>query len=196
MTSLRERRKTETRQTVQRHALRLFEDRGYDETTVNDVAQAAGVSAMTVYRHFPTKEDLVLWDEYSSLTATVLAELPPEEHLARRIGHALIQTATTAIGASPSRRQLLLTQLRLMISVPALRARHLDNQYAAQDAIVRAVCGEEPDPDQEFHTRAISGACLGVTHIALVRWAKEDGKPDLAALLREALAATFPAEFS
>lgn len=40
--------------------MRLFTGRGYDAVTVADVAEAAGVSAMTVYRHFPTKEDLVL----------------------------------------------------------------------------------------------------------------------------------------
>jgi transcriptional regulator GlxA family with amidase domain len=58
--TLREQRRAETQRTIQAHAVRLFTEHGYDATTVTDVAEAAGVSPMTVYRHFPTKEDLVL----------------------------------------------------------------------------------------------------------------------------------------
>ncbi|GAB3809906.1 TetR/AcrR family transcriptional regulator [Kribbella italica] len=194
MSSLRERRKAETRQLLQRQAIRLFQRDGYDATTMNTVAEAAGVSAMTVYRHFPTKEDLVIWDEYTPVSLDVLVNSPTDDPLVRRIGHALIETATA--GTTPDHRDLLLARLQLMVDVPALRARHLDNQYATQNAIVTALCGDDPDPDQEFQTRAISGACLGATHIALVHWARTDGKQHLPTLIREALTATFPADFS
>lgn len=194
MSSLRERRKVETRQVLQRQAIRLFQRDGYDATTMNAVAEAAGVSAMTVYRHFPTKEDLVIWDEYTPVSLDALVNSPADDPLVRRIGHALIETATAA--GTADHRDLLLARLQLMVDVPALRARHLDNQYATQNAIVTAICGDDPDPDQEFQTRAISGACLGATHIALVHWARTDGKQHLPTLIREALAATFPADFT
>lgn len=194
MSSLRERRKVETRQLLQRQAIRLFQRDGYDATTMNAVAEAAGVSAMTVYRHFPTKEDLVIWDEYTPVSLDALANSPADDPLVRRIGHALIATATAA--ATSDHRELLLARLQLMVDVPALRARHLDNQYATQNAIVTALCGDDPDPDEEFQTRAISGACLGATHIALVHWARTDGKQHLPTLIHEALAATFPADFT
>jgi AcrR family transcriptional regulator len=193
MSGLRERRKIETRQLLQRQAIRLFQRDGYDATTMNAIAEAAGVSAMTVYRHFPTKEDLVIWDEYTSISIQALIDSPAHEPLARRIGQAVIETLTAA---TTDHRALLLARLQLMVDVPALRARHLDNQYATQDAIVSALWGDDPDPDQEFRTRAISGACLGATHIALVHWARSDGKQDLPTLIREALAATFPADFA
>ncbi|GAA1545893.1 TetR/AcrR family transcriptional regulator [Kribbella lupini] len=194
MSSLRERRKAETRQLLQRQALRLFQRDGYDQTTMNAIAEAAGVSAMTVYRHFPTKEDLVIWDEYTPVSIEALSHSPADDPLVRRIGHALIQTANAA--TTPDHRDLLLARLQLMVEVPALRARHLDNQYATQDAIVTALCGDDPDPDQEFQTRAISGACLGATHIALVHWARTDGKQHLPTLIHDALTATFPADFT
>ncbi len=60
---MRAQRRAETQRAIQAHAVRLLTERGYDATTVADVAEAAGVSPMTVYRHFPTKEDLVLVDE-------------------------------------------------------------------------------------------------------------------------------------
>ncbi|MFI7117803.1 TetR/AcrR family transcriptional regulator [Amycolatopsis sp. NPDC049868] len=185
--SLRDRQRAETRLLVQTHAIRLFTDVGYDATTVADVAAAAGVSAMTVYRHFPTKEDLVLYDEYDPVTASAVAAAPPGP-LPARIGHALSETA--AHGSS-SEKAFLLARLRLMISVPALRARHLDSQYATADAIVAAVCGPSPSPDEEFRVRATAMACLGAAHVALLRWAETDGEGDLAGLIRETLTSVF-----
>jgi hypothetical protein len=52
--TLRARRRAQTQQLIQGHAVRLFAERGYDATTVNDVAEAAGVSPMTVYRSSPS----------------------------------------------------------------------------------------------------------------------------------------------
>jgi len=185
--NLRDRQRAETRLQVQTHAIRLFTDVGYDATTVADVAAAAGVSAMTVYRHFPTKEDLVLYDEYDPVTASAVSAAPPGP-LPARIGHALETTA--ALGTS-GEKAFLLARLRLMISVPALRARHLDSQYATADAIVGALCGPSPSPEEEFPVRATAMACLGAAHVALIRWAKTDGEADLAGLIREALSSVF-----
>jgi AcrR family transcriptional regulator len=183
--SLRDRQRAETRLLVQTHAIRLFTDVGYDATTVNDVAAAAGVSAMTVYRHFPTKEDLVLYDEYDPVTASAVAAQPPGA-LSSRIGRALESTA--ALG-SAREKAFLLARLRLMISVPALRARHLDSQYGTADAIVAALgCSSA---EEEFRVRATAMACLGAAHVALVRWAETDGEAYLAGLIREALRTVF-----
>ena len=88
-------------------------------------------------------------------------------------------------------REFLLARLRLMISTPALRARHLDNQYALQQAIVDALGGEAADPDVAFDVAAAASACLAAMHIALVRWAEDDGRTSLAALITKALAAAF-----
>lgn len=183
--SLRDRQRAETRLLLQEHAIRLFTDVGYDSTTVADVAAAAGVSAMTVYRHFPTKEDLVLYDEYDPVTASAVLEQPPGP-LPLRIGRALESTA--ALGSSRE-KAFLLARLRLMISVPALRARHLDSQYATADAIVAAL--DCSSPDAEFRARATAMACLGAAHVALIRWAETDGEADLAGLIRETLTSVF-----
>ncbi|GAB3705753.1 TetR/AcrR family transcriptional regulator [Amycolatopsis oliviviridis] len=186
--SLRDRQRAETRLLVQTCAVRLFTDVGYDATTVADVAAAAGVSAMTVYRHFPTKEDLVLYDEYDPVTASAVLGQPASLPLAARIGRGLESTA--ALGTSEE-KAFLLARLRLMISVPALRARHLDSQYATADAIVAALCGSAPAPEEEFRVRATAMACLGAAHVALIRWAETDGESDLPALIRQTLTSVF-----
>ena len=186
--SLRQRQRAETRQRIQRQAIRLFAEQGYDATTVNEVAAAAGVAAMTVYRNFPTKEDLVLYDDFDQVAAATITELPATGSLADRIARTMLATFELAIAHD---RDFLLTRLRLMISTPALQARHLDSQYRLQEAFVTAIRAGSTDPSLEFQARAAASACLGVAQIALLRWASEDGETSLPDLFRDAFTATF-----
>jgi AcrR family transcriptional regulator len=64
LVGLRELKKARTREALLMHALRLFDHQGYDATTLDQVAAAAEVSPRTLYRYFPTKEDLVFADDY------------------------------------------------------------------------------------------------------------------------------------
>ncbi|MEU8372438.1 helix-turn-helix domain-containing protein [Micromonospora sp. NPDC048894] len=186
--TLRDQRRAETQRLIQAHAVRLFVRRGYDGTTVNDVAAAAGVSPMTVYRHFPTKEDLVLADQNGPLVAERVAATPAGQPLVRRIGTALVDAARMLTAGDD---RFLLARLRLMISTPALRARHLDNHHLLQQAIVAGLGDEADDPEAAFRASAAASACLAVMHTALVRWAQDDGRTDLADLIAAALAAAF-----
>jgi AcrR family transcriptional regulator len=62
---LRERKKIKLHRAIQTAALRLFETRGYEHTTVEQIAEAAETSTTTFYRYFPTKEDVVLDNDAS-----------------------------------------------------------------------------------------------------------------------------------
>ena len=76
---LRERKKLKLRRDVQAAALHLFEAQGYEQTTVEQIAAAADTSTTTFYRYFPTKEDVVLDDEYDSLMTSVAMSRPRDE---------------------------------------------------------------------------------------------------------------------
>ncbi|WP_405401150.1 TetR/AcrR family transcriptional regulator [Streptomyces sp. NBC_01104] len=193
--TLRERQRSETRRRIQAHAVRLFTEQGYDAVRVAEVAEAAGVSAMTVYRHFPTKEDLVLLEYPAQLIAERVAASSVTHPLVRRVGGALVDAATVLTGGDgdgfAANERFLLDCLRLMVSTPALRARHLDSQYALQQAIVDALGDDTTDPDAVFRTQAATSACLAAMHTALTRWAEDDGKTKLPDLIARALTASF-----
>jgi AcrR family transcriptional regulator len=75
---LRERKKQQTRETLARVGLELFVERGYDETTLADIADAAGVSTRTIFAYFPSKEDILFasFQEMRDELARALAERP------------------------------------------------------------------------------------------------------------------------
>jgi AcrR family transcriptional regulator len=67
---LRERKKAKTRAAIQH-------EQGYDETKIEQISAAVEISDSTIYRYFPTKEDLVLWDEFDPLLIEAFKEQPP-----------------------------------------------------------------------------------------------------------------------
>jgi AcrR family transcriptional regulator len=77
-TGLRERKKQATREALTRAALELFVDRGYDETTLDEIAEAAGVSTRTIFAYFPSKEDILFctMGTMRDALATALADRP------------------------------------------------------------------------------------------------------------------------
>src|SRR5215470_7669638 len=75
---LRERKKAKTRAAIQRHALQLFREQGYEATTVEQIAEAAEVSPSTFFRYFRTKEDVALYDDLDPLFIAAFEAQPAE----------------------------------------------------------------------------------------------------------------------
>ena len=132
----RARKKAATKHAIQEHALRLFVEKGYDATTVEEIAAAAGVSHMTFFRYFPRKEEVVEYDEYDPLLGDLVAARPADEppltalHRAIRVG--LEQILTTD-------REALLIRTRLILRNPVLRSRNLLAQDTSRDLLARAL---------------------------------------------------------
>src|SRR5215472_10237202 len=120
---LRERKKAKTRAAVQRHALRLFKEQGYDNTTVEQIADVAEISPSTFFRYFPTKEDVVLYDALDPLLFAAFEDQPaalgPIQAL-RGAMHAVFGSLSAEEMAEQRERAA------LMLAVPELRRRMLD----------------------------------------------------------------------
>src|SRR4029453_9059616 len=91
---LRERKKQKTRWAIQEHALRLFAERGYDATTVEQIAEAAEVSPSTFFRFFKTKEDVVAEDRYDDLIIAAIEAAPAGLGPLATMRHALATSMT------------------------------------------------------------------------------------------------------
>lgn len=138
---LRERKKERTRTELQRHALRLFRDRGYTETTVEDIAAAAEVSRSTFFRYFPTKEDVVLFDDVDPVMERVMHGLPDGTPLLEAVRTVLWQSFGSL---DDEARTLEEVRMQLARSVPQ----------------VAAVLRERNAFGVEFGARLV-GACTG-----------------------------------
>jgi AcrR family transcriptional regulator len=179
----RERKKTATRDRIRAGALRLFHEQGYDATTVEQIAAAAGVSHMTFFRYFPTKEDVALSDGYDPLIAAFIARTPASWPVADRIRAALVGGFRQIYDTV---RDTLLAQTRLIVATPALRARLWADQIATQKLILDALNEGERDPRPSFQDRVTVAACLAAASTAILTWVENDGTPDLPDLIDQA----------
>jgi AcrR family transcriptional regulator len=181
---LRERKKARTRAAIQRHAFRLFREQGYEETTVSRIAAEAEVSESTFFRYFPTKEDVVLWDEFDPRLIEVFraqpAELSPIAALRAAFRDVLAQLSQTEWAEQRQR-------MALMLSVPPLRAMLVDQIGGPMQLIAGILAertGRRPD---DPGVRAAAGAVLGVALSVMFAWA-EDPDADIIALVDDAMA--------
>ncbi|MCD2193193.1 TetR family transcriptional regulator [Actinomycetospora endophytica] len=163
---LRERKKERTRAELQRHALRLFRDHGYAETTVDDIAAAAEVSRSTFFRYFPTKEDVVLFDDVDPVMERVMHGLPD--------GTPLLAAVRTVLRESfgsldDEARALEEVRMELARSVPQIAAILRErNAFAVEQVagMVGPATGRDPaDPE----VLLFSGIVLGARHAARAR---------------------------
>ncbi|HEX3283552.1 MAG TPA: TetR family transcriptional regulator [Mycobacterium sp.] len=178
-------KKAATKHAIQEHALQLFVEKGYDATTVEEIAAAAGVSHMTFFRYFPRKEEVVEYDEYDPLLEDSIAARPPDEapitalHNALRVG--LQQVLSTD-------REALLIRTRLILDNPVLRSRNLIAQDTTRDLFARALARRAGRAEPDLAATVQASAALGAIAPALTAWA-EDGEADLIALVDSAFTA-------
>ena len=182
----RKRKKAATLRRIQDHAMRLFLDKGYEATTVEEIAAAAGVSHMTFFRYFPTKDDVALTDDYDPMIADLIAARPPDEPSVEKIRHALVDGLAQVYAAD---REAMLIRNRLVCRTPALRARLWESQDAAQQLITQALAIHPGHLETALRTRVVAAACLAAATTAVLTWEEGDGSAELPDLINQAFAA-------
>jgi AcrR family transcriptional regulator len=168
---------------IQTEALRLFNAKGYEQTTVEEIADAAAISPRTFFRYFPAKEDVVIWDEYDPLVLELFELRADDEPLAETLRAVIRESLGGLCHRDPER---LRARMRLAVTVPELRARFRDEQTHGIEQIATMLARKRGSPADERAIRIIGSALLATVFVAVDLWQRADGKDDLLALLDEA----------
>jgi AcrR family transcriptional regulator len=157
---LRERKKRATRAAIHDGAMRLFDDRGFAGTTIDQIAEAANVSRATVFSYFATKEDIVFGDAPAAVDALAAALRDRGE------GVGVIAAVRAWLGGLAGWIEPgLVLQLRLIREVPAVGARRLQLYGDIQRVIAEAL-GEELGPGEELAARLAAASLVAALSIA------------------------------
>ncbi|MGO4109479.1 acyl-CoA-like ligand-binding transcription factor [Paenibacillus sp. YAF4_2] len=181
---LREKKKQKTRLTLQQQALRLFREQGYQATTIEQIAEASEISPSTFFRYFPTKEALVLEDDYDPILIRAFQNQPPDL--------SLIQAFRAALRAGfeeipEDDKEAMQGRMRLMVSVPELRAASLlqmNDTLLMFATIVSERTGRSKD---DFEVLTFCGAIIGAV-MSVQMYCLEHEEADFMVKVDEALA--------
>ncbi|GAB88742.1 TetR/AcrR family transcriptional regulator [Gordonia rhizosphera] len=160
-----------TRERLIRVALDLFSVEGFDNTSVAQIASAAGVTEMTFYRNFPTKDSVVLDDPFDPVIADAIIhqhhDLPALAAIAAGIREVWSSVPTTETGAIRDR-------LRVIASSDRLRSAMTRSAAASELAICGALRIRGTDPDD---AEIAAAAAIAALNAALMAWSRRDDAP-------------------
>jgi len=166
-------------------ALRLFTEQGFDETPIEQIAAAAGVSRRTFFRYYGSKTD-VLWGEFDAEVETItaaLAAVPASVPMMEAIRQAVVAANHYRAEDVPELR----TRMSLISSVPALQSSAAVRYDAWERAISNFAAARTGQPADSLYPLAIGRATLAVCRAAYDRWAAR-ADADLTVYLDAAIA--------
>ena len=183
---LRERKKEATTKALLASAQRLFHEKGFEATTIDEICDEVEISRRTFFRYFPNKEALVFPHRAERLERFLGFMLggPRDENPLET----LRRTAAVFAREYMEHREQLVAQQKPIHTSPALLAkeREIDRDWeAAMSRAFRERIG--PGPASELRARVFAGAAIGTIRATMRHWFEIDGKDDLARLGKEAL---------
>ncbi len=186
MSTLIERRHHETRARIADIAVGLFLRRGFAEITMDDIAAESGVSRRTVYRHFPSKDDLVFeqperWLQHFNAE---VSERAPGESIHDLCCRGVMSVAQLIQHNARS----VLAGFTVYTATPSLRGR---NGKAEDDWFERYVTlltpTDGPEPETMLEIATVAGSLVGTTKALVALWAFAQPDADMVVLTRSAL---------
>ncbi|MFF2313025.1 TetR family transcriptional regulator [Streptomyces albidoflavus] len=185
--SLRERTRAAMRAEVSDVAFRLFAERGFEKTTVEQIAAAAGLSRTTFFRYFGTKEELVLGKivEFGRQIADALAARPAEEQPwdALRRAFDVIAEPQTGEPGPP------MDMIRLLSDACALMTRNWEKTQGWQSMLAPEISRRlgGPDPAIDMRANALAAAAISCLDAATDAWTAGGGTASMADLVDQAM---------
>lgn len=182
---LREKKRRQTRQRIVDAGLALFQQKGVEATTLDEIAAAADISRRSFFSYFPAKEDIALaWQDGAeeAAKAAVIAAAPGREPLAA-VRHAMQSLAPLFITHDFLRLD------RLMQSTPTLKAKKERHFEQMSESLFATLVEIWPDPSRRKGLQVVAMASIGCLKIGVSTWVAEGGARPVGACLDEAFAA-------
>lgn len=179
---LRERKRRETAQRITDAAMRLFVADGYEATTLDAIAAAAGISRRTFFYYYKSKDDILI-SMQSGLGATIAAGVREADADARPLD-AVRDVILQASAASPAEEMIAID--RVMRSSETVMARKQASYVEHERTVFDALREKWPEPAREMALRLAAMAAIGAIRLALEAFNREDGQRPIVTHLREA----------
>jgi AcrR family transcriptional regulator len=173
---LRGRKRAQTHARIQTEAMRLFFERGFDATTLDDIAVAAGVSRRSLFHYFASKEEIVFSTkaDFPDLVAEAIGRRPVEEPLLDMVENALVDMAERH--RSPQARDL----ARLIHDTPALSAGDQAKYEKVERVVAKALAERKGLPETDIACRVTAATAIGILKLSMAAWlAGDDPGPDI-----------------
>jgi len=192
--SLRERKRAATQAAIERAALELALERGYDNTTVEMICGASNVSQRTFFNYFGSKEAVILG------VKPAVADDEKREHFVHSPGDDVLGELVELISSALDGRRLdpgMFRSRRMLIQrTPDLAHAEMVRIMQRQDELVQLVLARftaggrstETTPDLEDEARMVVTLAAGVIHYAMHQWLHGTSQDDPARLLRDSIA--------
>jgi AcrR family transcriptional regulator len=159
-------RKERTREALLQAALELFSEQGYDATTTAAIARRAGVSEMTLFRHFATKDALLVDDPYDPLIGEAITARPADE----RPLTAAVRGVRDAWGAIPEpATDEVRERLQVVAATPSLTGALARSSRETEEAIADALCRRGASTSE---ARVVAAAVVAGLNAALLDWSR------------------------
>ncbi len=183
---LRERKKRERRHCIEQAALQLFDELGFEGTTIDDIAAAADIAPRTFFSYFPTKEDVVLADYAARLERLVdeLGRQPTTEPP----WVALRKSFVVVAGDYETHRDDLIRRFTIMAANPSVYARNLQLQAGWEDALTEALIRRTGRTAETIEPRLMSSAALACMRSSIRHWLQIDHDTPLPELIDDCFA--------
>jgi AcrR family transcriptional regulator len=174
-------------------AMGLFLERGFEATTIDEIAAAAGISRRSFFRYFGTKEDVVLGHLAADGTVlrTALEQRPADEDAWTALLRAFLGLERTSVP-----RDQLLKISAMMYGTPSLRARSAEKHRQWQEELLpdvrRRLASSDDGPHPDVRARAVVAAAIACMDAAGEAWTHANGESPLGEFLIAAFTAVAP----
>lgn len=184
---LRVRKRRETLHRIAEQGLRLFLTNGYEATTLEAIAEAAGISRRTFFYYFKSKEEILLaWQNggYTETIRTAVLEQPTKQSPLDAVTNALLGL-TLRFQADYKHGKAI---EQLMCSNETLRIRQQAKYLEQEEAVFEALCRMWPQPKRRPALRMVAMMAIGALRLAIDNWSRDQGKRPISIYLKEAFA--------